>query len=294
MALKERPSVAKPSTALPPVLQPFKNLGSKIASPIMQLGHIIIFFGRALAGIPVVLRSYRQEYTRLLSDVAWGNGSLVVGGGTAGVALVLGVVVGVMVGIEGYNFLQLLGLGPAVGIISSLVNTRELAPIACALAFATQSGCRFTAQLGAMRISEEIDATEVMAIQPIPYMVTTRLMASITAIIPLYIMCLGVSYLSTQVIVSLISGGSMGGYMHYFGLMLSGQEIFFSVVKCVTFVAIAAVLQCYYGFYASGGPEGVGVAAGHAMRAAITVVVIVNMLLTMAFFSLDSGARFGG
>ena len=60
------------------------------------------------------------------------------------------------------------------------------------------------------------------------------------------------------------------------------------------FVAIAAVLQCYYGFYASGGPEGVGVAAGHAMRAAIVVVVIVNMLLTMAMFSLDSGARFGG
>ncbi|MBU3751959.1 MAG: ABC transporter permease, partial [Mycobacterium sp.] len=103
------------------MLQPLKNIGPKITSPIMQLGHIILFFGRALAGIPTVLRSYRQEYTRLLSDVAWGNGSLVVGGGTAGVALVLGVVVGVMVGIEGYNFLQLLGLGPAVGIISSLV-----------------------------------------------------------------------------------------------------------------------------------------------------------------------------
>lgn len=283
-----------PTTALPPVLQPFRRAGERVAQPIRQVGHIVVFAGKALAGVPVVLRSYRNEYTRLLADVAWGNGSLVVGGGTAGVALVLGIVVGVMVGIEGYNFLQLLGLGPAVGIISSLVNTRELAPIACALAFATQSGCRFTAQLGAMRISEEIDALDTMAIRPIPYMVTTRLMASITAIIPLYVVCLGVSYLSTQIIVSIISGGSMGGYLHYFGLMLSGTEIFYSVVKCVIFVAIAAVLQCYYGYYASGGPEGVGVAAGHAMRAAITVVVIVNMLLTMAMFSLDSGARFGG
>jgi phospholipid/cholesterol/gamma-HCH transport system permease protein len=280
--------------ATPPILQPLTRLGSKITGPIMQLGHVLDFGVKAVAGVPLVLKSYRKEFTRLLSDVAWGNGSLVVGGGTAGVALVLGVVVGVMVGIEGYNFLQLLGLGPAVGIISSLVNTRELAPIACALAFSTQSGCRFTAQLGAMRISEEIDAIEVMAIRPIPYMVTTRLMASVIAIVPLYIVCLGVSFLSTQIIVSLISGGSMGGYMHYFGLMLSGKEIFFSVIKCVIFVAIAAVLQCYYGFYASGGPEGVGVAAGHAMRAAIVVVVIVNMLLTMAMFSLDSGARFGG
>lgn len=283
-----------PSTALPPVLQPLKRAGDRIASPIRQLGHIVVFAGKAIAGVPVVLRSYRKEYTRLLADVAWGNGSLVVGGGTAGVALVLGVVVGVMVGIEGYNFLQLLGLGPAVGIISSLVNTRELAPIACALAFSTQSGCRFTAQLGAMRISEEIDALDSMAIRPIPYMVTTRLMASITAIVPLYVVCLGVSYLSTQIIVSLISGGSMGGYLHYFGLMLSGTEIVYSIIKCVIFVAISSVLQCYYGFYAGGGPEGVGVAAGHAMRAAITVVVIVNMLLTMAMFSLSSGARFGG
>jgi hypothetical protein len=69
----------------------------------MQIGHIILFFGRAIAGIPVVLKNYRKEYTRLLSDVAWGNGSLVVGGGTAGVAVVLGIVVGVMVGIEGYK-----------------------------------------------------------------------------------------------------------------------------------------------------------------------------------------------
>ena len=283
-----------PSTATPPLLQPLKRAGDRVASPVRQLGHIVVFAGKAIAGVPVVLRSYRKEYTRLLADVAWGNGSLVVGGGTAGVALVLGVVVGVMVGIEGYNFLQLRGLGPAVGIISSLVNTRELAPIACALAFATQSGCRFTAQLGAMRISEEIDALDSMAIRPIPYMVTTRLMASITAIVPLYVVCLGVSYLSTQIIVSIISGGSMGGYLHYFGLMLSGTEIFYSIIKCVIFVAIASVLQCYYGFYAGGGPEGVGVAAGHAMRAAITVVVIVNMLLTMAMFSLSSGARFGG
>lgn len=279
---------------IPPVLARFDRVARRASEPIMQLGHMLYFAGRAIGGIPVVLRSYRKEFTRLLADVAWGNGSLVVGGGTAGVALVLGVVVGVMVGIEGYNFLQLLGLGPAVGIISSLVNTRELAPIAAALAFATQSGCRFTAQLGAMRISEEIDALDSMAIPPIPFLVTTRLMASITAIIPLYVVCLGVSYLSTQVVVSLISGGSMGAYAHYFNLMLSGIDIFYSVVKCVVFVAIASVLQCYYGFYASGGPEGVGIAAGHAMRSAITVVVVVNMLLTMAMFSLDSGARFGG
>jgi phospholipid/cholesterol/gamma-HCH transport system permease protein len=99
---------------------------------------------------------------------------------------------------------------------------------------------------------------------------------------------------TTQVVVYIISGGSSGSYLHYFSLMLSGQDILYSLIKTVIFVWISSTVQCYYGFYASGGPEGVGVAAGHAMRASITVVIMVNMLLTMALWSVDSGARFGG
>ncbi|MGV0654172.1 MlaE family ABC transporter permease [Mycolicibacterium thermoresistibile] len=282
------------ATYVPPVLTPFVRLYRKATPPIARLGHMLVFFVRAIVGIPVALRHYRSEFVRLLSDIAWGNGSLVVGGGTAGVAIVLGVTVGALVGIEGYNFLDLLGLGPATGIISSLVNTRELAPIALSLAFATQAGCRFTAQLGSMRIAEEIDALESLAIRPVPYLVTTRLMASVIAVIPLYVMCLAVSYLTTQVVVQIISGGATGSYLHYFNLMLSGQDILYSLLKAIVFVWIATTIQCYYGFYASGGPEGVGVAAGHAMRASITVVIIVNMLLTMALWNIDAGARFGG
>jgi phospholipid/cholesterol/gamma-HCH transport system permease protein len=273
---------------------PLTRAYRRATTPVIRLGHMLVFFVRALVAVPVALRHYRAEFGRLLSDIAWGNGSLVVGGGTAGVAIVLGITVGALVGIEGYNFLNLLGLGPATGIISSLVNTRELAPIAASLAFATQAGCRFTAQLGSMRIAEEIDALDSLAIRPIPYLVTTRLLASVVAIIPLYVACLAVSYLTTQIVVQLVSGGSTGSYGHYFSLMLAGQDILYSLLKTIVFVWVASTVQCYYGFYASGGPEGVGVAAGHGMRASITVVIMVNMLLTMALWSVDAGARFGG
>ena len=262
--------------------------------PIARLGHLLVFFVRALAAAPIAVRQYRGEFLRLLSNITWGNGSLVVGGGTAGVALVLGVTVGARVGIEGYNFLDMLGLGPATGLVSSLVNTRELAPLMAAMAFAIQGGCRFTAQLGSMRIAEEIDALESIAIRPIPYLVTTRLLASVVAIIPLYTACLAIGYLSTAVVVELSGGGSPGSYFHYFSLMLAGRDIVFSLIKAVVFVWIASTIQCYYGFYASGGPEGVGVAAGHGMRASITVMIMVNMLLTMALWGVDAGARFGG
>jgi phospholipid/cholesterol/gamma-HCH transport system permease protein len=282
------------SPYVPALVRPLLRVYRAASRPTVQLGHMLVFFGRAAAGVPIVLRHYREEFLRLLSDIAWGNGSIVVGGGTAGVAVVLGFTAGALVAIEGYNFLNLLGLGPATGIISSLVNTRELAPIMASLAFAMQAGCRFTAQLGAMRIAEEIDALDVIAIKPIPYLVTTRLMAATIAVIPLYVACLAITYLTCQVVTGVISGGSIGPYLHYFTMMLNGKDIAYSVLKCVVFVWLASTVQCYYGFYAAGGPEGVGVAAGRAMRASITIVIMVNMLRTMALWSIDAGARFGG
>ncbi len=284
------------STYLPlaPITAPLVRLYHRAAKPISRLGHMLVFFVRALVAVPLVVRQYRGEFLRLLSNITWGNGSIVVGGGTAGVAVVLGMTVGALVGIEGYNFLDLLGLGPATGFVSSLVNTRELAPLMASLAFAMQGGCRFTAQLGSMRIAEEIDAMESLAIRPIPFLVTTRLVASVIAMIPLYAACLAIGYLSTQVVVGISSGGSTGSYLHYFSLMLAGKDIVYSLFKAIIFVWIASTIQCYYGYYASGGPEGVGVAAGHGMRASITVVIMVNMLLTMALWGVDAGARFGG
>jgi phospholipid/cholesterol/gamma-HCH transport system permease protein len=285
---------ASPYLPFAPLTVPVVRLYRRSTVPIIRLGHMLVFFIRALVAVPLALRQYRGEFLRLLSNITWGNGSIVVGGGTAGVAVVLGMTVGALVGIEGYNFLDLLGLGPATGFVSSLVNTRELAPLMASLAFAMQGGCRFTAQLGSMRIAEEIDALESIAIRPIPYLVTTRLIASVAAIVPLYVACLAIGYLSTQVVVGISSGGSTGSYLHYFTLMLAGQDVVYSLIKAVIFVWIASTIQCYYGYYATGGPEGVGVAAGHGMRASITVVIIVNMLLTMALWGVDAGARFGG
>lgn len=282
------------SSYVPKPLRPLLKTRDVGATPVMQLGHMLTFFFEALASIPVSLRHYRKEFARLLSDISWGNGSIVVGGGTAGVAVGLGVLAGAVIAIEGYTFLDLLGLGPATGFISSLVNTRELAPLMASLAFAVQAGCRFTAQLGSMRISEEIDALSALAIRPIPYLVTTRLMAAVVAVLPLYVLCLASSYLSCQLVVAVLGNTSSGSYGHYFTMMLSFKDVAYSVVKCVVFGWIASTVQCYYGFYASGGPEGVGVAAGRAIRATITAIVIVNMLLTMALWGVNSGARFGG
>ncbi|WP_407444720.1 MlaE family ABC transporter permease [Rhodococcus sp. (in: high G+C Gram-positive bacteria)] len=279
---------------MPRSTRPFVVAGRAQARSIQRLGHMVVFLLRAIAAVPATLRHYRKEFLRILSDVTWGNGSLVVGGGTAGVIIVLGASAGAIVAIEGYNALHLLGLEPATGMVASTATTRELAPIMASLAFAAQAGCRFTAQLGAMRISEEIDAMESLAIRSIPYLVTTRLLASVVAVVPLYLVCLTVNYVAVQAVIGFAGGVSSGTYEHYFALVLSGTDIFYSLLKTIVFVIITTTIQCYYGFYASGGPQGVGTAAGRAMRASISAMIVVNLLMTVALWGIGSGARLGG
>ncbi|WP_433631759.1 ABC transporter permease [Nocardia sp. CA-120079] len=259
-----------------------------------RLGHMAIFFLRAIASIPVVLRHYRRELLRLISDITWGNGSLIVGGGTAGIIVVLGASAGALVGIEGYSALKLLGIGPATGLVSATASTRELAPIMASIAFASQAGCRFTAQLGAMRIAEEIDAMETLAIRSIPYLVTTRLMASVVAIVPLYLICLAMNFVAVEFAIGIAGSQSPGTYDHYFRMVLSATDVAYSLAKAVVFVVITTTIQCYFGYYSAGGPVGVGIAAGRAMRASITVMICVNLLMTLALWGFDSGARISG
>ncbi|MEV0358277.1 ABC transporter permease [Nocardia sp. NPDC050697] len=281
---------------------PYRPLGTRtlvrtsrqLGTSFMRLGHMITFLVRALGSIPVMLRHYRGEFLRILSDITWGNGSIVVGGGTAGVIIVLGAAGGAIVGLEGYNALHLLGMEPTIGLIASTASTRELAPIMASLAFAAQAGCRFTAQLGAMGIAEEIEAMESMGIRAMPYLVSTRLLASIVAMIPLYVICLAVNYIAVELVVGLSGGLSRGTYQHYFQLVLNGPDIVYSLLKAIVFVIITTTVQCYYGFYAAGGPQGVGIAAGRAMRAAISLMIIVNLLLTVALWGIGASARLGG
>ncbi|MGL4305476.1 MAG: ABC transporter permease [Mycobacteriaceae bacterium] len=260
----------------------------------LVLGHQSTFAIHAIRSIPFALKRYRKEVWRLLLDVTWGNGSIVVGGGTIGVMILLGAFAGLTLGLEGLSALNLLGIAPLTGIVSAFGSTRELGPLIAAIAFAAQAGCRFTAQIGAMRVSEEIDALEVQAVEPLPFLISTRLTASILAIGPLYALGLSMNYIAARIVYTIKGGGSVGTYDHYFSTFLTSTDVFYSFGKAIFFVMITTLLQCYYGFYAHGGPQGVGVAAGKAIRASIITVVIVNTLLTLAMWGADSGVRISG
>jgi phospholipid/cholesterol/gamma-HCH transport system permease protein len=258
------------------------------------LGEQMSFYARAIAWTPRTLRRYKKEVLRLLAEVTFGSGALAVIGGTVGVIAFLSFFTGTEVGLQGYAALNQIGTSAFTGFISAYFNTREIAPLAAGLALSATVGCGFTAQLGAMRISEEIDALEVMAVPSLPFLVTSRLIAGFIAVIPLYVIGLLSSYLATRTITTVYYQQSTGTYDHYFHLFLPPGDIYRSFVKVLIFAAVVMLVHCYYGYTAKGGPAGVGVAVGRAVRTSIVAINVIDLFLSLAMWGANTTVRLGG
>jgi phospholipid/cholesterol/gamma-HCH transport system permease protein len=155
-------------------------------------------------------------------------------------------------------------------------------------------GSSFTAELGAKRISEEIDALEVMSIPPVAYLVSTRVLAALLALVPLYLVSLFASFFAAELVTTRLLGLSQGVYDYYFNLFLPPVDVVYSVLKAVIFAVLVVLIHCWYGFNATGGPAGVGVAVGRAIRASIVTIIIVNLFLSYLFWGTSSTASLIG
>jgi phospholipid/cholesterol/gamma-HCH transport system permease protein len=264
------------------------------ANALDNLGRQMLFYIRVIRSIPRTLKNYGKEILRLLAEVALGSGSLAIIGGTIGVIGAMCFFTGTSVGIQGYAALDQLGTAALTGFISAYFNTREIAPLVAGIALAATVGCGFTAQLGAMRISEEVDALETMAIPSLPFLVTTRVIAGLIAVVPLYIVGLLASYFATRLVVTQINGQSPGTYDHYFNTFLPPGDVLWSFAKVLIFAIVVILIHCYYGYYASGGPAGVGVAVGLAVRTSIVAINVVDLLASMAIWGTNVTVRLAG
>ena len=181
-----------------------------------DLGAELAFFLRALAWTPKTVVRYKKEILRILAEITLGSGALAVIGGTVGVITAMCFFTGTEVGLQGYAALNQIGTAAFSGFVSAYFNTREIAPLVAGIALAATVGCGFTAQLGAMRISEEVDALEVMAVPSLPFLVSTRIVGGLIAIVPLYVVGLMSSYFATRLTVTRFFGQSTGTYDYYF------------------------------------------------------------------------------
>jgi phospholipid/cholesterol/gamma-HCH transport system permease protein len=263
------------------------RLGGYPVRFVDNIGRVAWFVVVAVGQIGHALRYYRKETLRLIAEIGMGTGAMAVIGGTSAIVGFVSLSGSSLVAIQGFASLGNIGVEAFTGFFAAMINVRSAAPLVSGVALAAVVGAGATAELGAMRISEEIDALEVMGIKSISYLVSTRIMAGFVVIIPLYAMAMILSFVSGQVTTTLFYGQSTGTYDHYFRTFLRPEDVMWSFVDAIIISVIVMLNHCYYGYFASGGPVGVGEAVGRAMRASLVAVAMVVLLVALALYGVD-------
>lgn len=275
----------------------FPRLVNQAGRPVAWLSRIgdhVLFYGRALGGVPHAAVHFRKEIIRLIAEISMGAGTLAMIGGTVVIVGFLTLAAGGTLAIQGYSSLGNIGIEALTGFLAAFINVRIAAPVVAGIGLAATFGAGVTAQLGAMRINEEIDALEVMGIRSVAYLASTRVVAGLLVVIPLY--CIGVlaSFWAARFGTTVLYGQSTGVYDHYFRTFLNPTDLFWSMIQCVALAVVIMLVHTYYGFTARGGPAGVGEAVGRAVRTSLIVSAFVLVMISLAVYGQSGNFNLAG
>lgn len=259
-----------------------------------RIGEQAEFYGRTVRSIVDAFRLYKWELVRLMAQMSLGTGALVVIGGTVAIVGFLTLSTGALVAVQGYNQFAQVGVEALTGFASAFFNVRLIAPLTAAIAMAATIGAGATAQLGAMRINEEIDALEVMGIRSIAYLASARVVAGVVVVIPLYCVAVLMSFFAARFGTTYVYGQSTGVYDHYFRTFLIPTDLIWSFVQAIVTAVVIMLVHTYHGFTASGGPAGVGEAVGKATRTSLVSAVFVTLLVTLAVYGQTGNFNLAG
>nr|WP_235734118.1 ABC transporter permease [Mycolicibacterium austroafricanum] len=259
-----------------------------------RLGAQVRFYAETLAAVPDAVVHYRTELLRLIAQMGLGSGALVVVGGTVAIVGFLTMTTGALVAVQGYNQLASVGFEALTGFASAFFNVRLIVPGTTSVALSATIGAAATAQLGAMRINEEIDALEVIGIRSVTYLAATRVLAGVIVVIPLYCVAVMMAFLAARFGTTVIYGQGSGVYDHYFGTFLSPTDLIWSFFQCVAMTVVIMLVHTYYGFTASGGPAGVGEAVGRAVRTSMVVASVEIVMISLAVYGQSGNFNLAG
>jgi phospholipid/cholesterol/gamma-HCH transport system permease protein len=230
---------------------------------------------------------------RFFGEALRQSGILIVSSTVVIVATVF--IFGLNCGIEGAYFTQSQGAPSFAGVFTAWCNLREAAPLVFGYIMAAKIGTGIVAELGAMRISEEIDALEVMGVDSLTFLCATRLLAAWIVLPFIYIVALGSAFLASYIaVVHQVASVSAGGYLLIFWQYQNPVDFLYSMTKAMTMATTVVLVGCYYGYNASGGPVGVGQATAKSMVLNLVLVNLIGMLGTQIFWGTNVRAPIGG
>ena len=179
-----------------------------------------------------------------------------------------------------------LGAQSFAGATAVLATVREAAPIAAALIIAGAAGSAICADLGARKIREEIDALEVLGIDPVVRLVTPRVLATLFVAMMINGIVIAAGIAGGYFFTVIVSGGSAGAFLSSFTALASLPDLYISMVKAGIFGFLAAIVGAYKGLNAQGGPSGVGRAVNQSVILAFMLLFLLNSIITAIYFQL--------
>jgi phospholipid/cholesterol/gamma-HCH transport system permease protein len=274
---KKLPGAPKPAD----VEISFKGMATSVKSAVETGGDIARFSGRTIRALPD-LRHYATEVFHQCGVLILSSGLVI---------WLMQFVIGYECGLEGNYTLKQIGVPLYSGIFNAWCAIREMAPYMWGYIFAAKVGCGLVAEIGSMRISDEIDAMEVMGVKSRSYLVGSRIVAAWIAMPFLYVVGLGIMYIGEFLTtVKMLGGVSPGGYNFIFWLYQNPQDLFFSLCKVMAMGTAIIFVGCYYGYNASGGSVGVGRSTAKSMMLNMVLIHIIGVLGTQLFWGLAPNA----
>jgi phospholipid/cholesterol/gamma-HCH transport system permease protein len=225
-----------------------------------RIGTQIKFNARSIREMGIAVVRYRTEILRLIAQMSLGTGALALIGGTVAVVGFMTLTTGAVIAVQGYNEL----------------------------------GAGATAQLGAMRIADEIDALEVMAVRSVAYLVSTRVIAGVVVVIPLYCVAMVCAFLAARFGTTGFYHQSTGVYDHYFNTFLNSTDLLWSFFTVILMGIAVMLVHTYYGYTATGGPAGVGAAVGRSVRTSLIVLVLLLLAIALSIYGQSGNFHLSG
>jgi phospholipid/cholesterol/gamma-HCH transport system permease protein len=216
---------------------------------------------------------------------------------TGSVLIIAGLVfvLGLQCGIEGAYGAQAVGAPSVAGAFTALCDLREVTPYAFGYMMSAKVGTGIVAELGSMRISDEIDAIDVMGLDSVGYLCCTRLLGMWLVIPFVYVASLSVGFTGSYIaVVQQIAHVSGGGYLQLFWQFQSPIDLVYSAAKAMAMATFIVLVACYYGYHAAGGPVGVGRATAKSMAVNLFGIHAIGLLGTQLFWGTNANAPIGG
>ena len=254
---------------------------------IASFGEIVQFCGRIVALV------YSLRVFRFFGEALRQAGILIISSTIVIWSLVF--IIGLQCGIEGAYFNRAVGAPAYAGVFAAWCDLRELVPYAFGYMMSAKVGTGIVAELGSMRISDEIDALEVMGIDSVLFLCATRLLAAWMVLPFMYIAAVGAGFFASYLaVVKQIGEVSSGGFFLIFWMFQNPPDLLYSVIKGMVMATVIVLVGCYYGYHAGGGPVGVGTATAKSMVLNIVLVHLIGMLGTQVFWGANPRAPIGG